>query len=253
MPENEREMLEDAAARNSSAILGLPSAGATYQRRARLVGTDPTGFWVEVDPQDRPLLNSLIQSGQGIDVVLRVDRTDMIMRTPALKLNESYPLNEKHVVPAMLLAMPKEIIKSQRRRSFRVPLAPDDGVGLRLWRINEYVLVRDKPLASQEIRCEIRDLSAGGLRCQVYARGFEALRLTADQRLRVELTINRNEYVLEARIRHPSATQRDDAQATLGLEFVNVEKDVESKRIIGLLTKFVAEVQRSVMRRRTAA
>jgi c-di-GMP-binding flagellar brake protein YcgR len=253
MADKIRETLDDAAGRNASCILGLPSAGSVYQRRARALECEDAGLWVEYDPADRALLNSLIQSGQGIDVVLRVDRTDMIARTPALKIDDHYRLNDKNTVPALLLKMPTDVVQSQRRKAFRVPLGPDDGVGLRVWKINEYVLVRDKPLASQELRAEIKDLSAGGLRCVVYARGIEALRLTKEQRLRVELKINRDEFVLEARIKHPTETKRDDEQATLGLEFVNVEKDLESKRIIGLLTKFVAEVQRTGMRKRRAA
>ncbi|MFT3784995.1 MAG: PilZ domain-containing protein [Tepidisphaeraceae bacterium] len=206
-------------------------------------------LWLEFQDLDPDQIIGLIAAKTPLTVTARVERDDMLCVAPMLKWNQTFRLNEDTTVPAVLLAAPHEIIRSQRRNAFRVPVTKDDDAALRVWKLNEYVLLRDRPQPSQELKVELLDLSVGGARMRVFAKGTEALRLVANQRLRLDLRIGKTEITFEGRIRYPVATKRDDETVIIGVSFEQVDKDVDSRRNRSLLERYLGELQRNLVRR----
>ncbi len=250
---NDLQPLRDAADRNSSCILNFPAAGVSYTRRSRLLGHDESGFWAEFDPADELLLNDLIRSARPVLTSLRDGQTDLLFNAPVLRLDPALALNGSHAVPAILIATPAKLTPTKRRANFRVPVSPDDGIAVKLYRINEYVLVRERPQPSLEMRCDLLNLSLGGMQVVIHAKGAEAMKLVENQRFRIELRIDKNDFILEGRLRYPTATNRDDASATCGISFQAMDRDHESRRASDILARTLAHLQRNIARRRVAA
>jgi hypothetical protein len=166
-----------------------------------------------------------------------------------VNLDPSFISIDRRCVPALQLRKPERVSTSQRRKTFRVTLSDADGVTARLWRINEYVLLRDRVLPSQELPCTLKDLGEGGIGATVFPLNQESLSLRLNQRFRVELRCGRHEMVFEARLRFPEQTERDDPSAECGFEFIHNDRDVESRRHRQKLQALMSEIQRSAVRR----
>ena len=50
------DILLDAITRGVSAVLSLPSAGILRHHKSRFLGEDQNGFWMEMVPGERPLI-----------------------------------------------------------------------------------------------------------------------------------------------------------------------------------------------------
>jgi hypothetical protein len=247
------ELLNQAVDEQMICTLALPMLGTTFPLRSRLLMRDAAGALVfEFPPEQTARLTQVISDRATVSVQLRIDHTDLIVSGPVLRFDPAYKLPDASTTPAMVLAPGYEANATKRRKNFRVTLDPGgDGLSVKLWKINEYVVARDRAPASAELRCEPLDLSPGGLRLRVYAKGVEALKIQATQRVRLELRFpfEKGELVLEGRIRHPISTQRDDESAVIGVSFENLDRDIDGRRAQQSIARYLAELQRNQVAR----
>jgi hypothetical protein len=151
------------------------------------------------------------------------------------------------------LVMPQVITVLPRRKSFRLPVSVEDDIRVRVWRIDKYVLIRDKPAPSAELKCELIDIGPGGLRMKVFATRAEALAIVEHQRLRIEVQAGKSSILMEGQIRYPKSTQRDDASAVCGVSFVHREQDIDYRRNSQKLSTALSLLERTIARRRQVA
>ena len=82
----------------------------------------------------------------------------------------------------------------------RVPA--DEEIRLRIWRIPEHFVLRDKPMSAQELVVKLIDLSVGGLGVQILPKNDEPPRACQDERVRVSLQYKEMDpLILEGRLR----------------------------------------------------
>lgn len=249
MTQTSVEFLEHAADISSPCTLSIPASPIAIVRRSTVLASDDRGVWVAFRREDAELMKQAIAAATPIHVSLRSLNSDILFRAMPLELAMGLVPDTKIAGPALLIDKPHTIQTSQQRQWFRVPLVESDGVQVRLWKINEYVVVRDRPMASSELRCDPKDLSEGGLGAIVYARGEEAMNLKSNQRFRVEIRSGKHEMVFEARLRHPAFTERDDSHAHCGLELIHNDRDLDCRRNRQKLQLVLGELQRNAVRR----
>lgn len=247
------ELLNDALGEKMSCTLALPMLGTTFPIRSRILGrTESHELAFEFPPEQTARLTQVISDKASVTAQLRIDHTDLIIAGPVARFDPAHKLDDGSTTPAMILAAKFDTQATRRRKNFRVQLDPAvDTMSVRLWKINEYVVARDRAPASAELRCEALDLSPGGLRLRVFARGAEALKIQATQRVRLELRFpfEKSELTLEGRIRHPIATQRDDETAVIGISFENLDRDIDGRRAQQVIARYLAELQRNLVQR----
>lgn len=156
-----------------------------------------------------------------------------------------HELNEEKKVPALVLAYPAEVENRQRRAHYRVPLGTASPVSI------AFVEAPDG-----EGMPEIPRIYSGHI-CDISAAGVAVLSL---QRLSVSIGIGSHlltsfrvpdepEWLnLEAVVRNVRPTDTPEARI-LGLEFVHQKGDVQSRRHIDLVQRFVVRRQREILRK----
>jgi len=151
-------------------------------------------------------------------------------------------------VEVLLLGFPDNFFHHQRREHYRVPLPLDHHVRVRMWRIADHAVLRDRPLAAQELFAKLLDLSVGGLGASCRpARDGHPPRVLANERLRVQLSWGQEEILIEARVRHTRLGPNDNV--ILGAQFQKLDRDVEGRQALAKLGSIVGLVQRDEVRR----
>lgn len=148
----------------------------------------------------------------------------------------------------MLVAFPAEIKAIQRRNNYRVRIPPDSGFSARVWRIPERAYLGDRPMAAQEIDCEVRDLSTGGIGVVFSGKDGQPAKVSPQDRLRVELSVPAGKMLLEGRMRFPAEPVKE-MQFRAGVQFKALEADLDGRQILAQLTRIVGELQREEVRR----
>lgn len=247
------QLLTALADATASCTLSLPCDRLSLLRRSRVLACDEEGLWVAVEVSDYASLERLIEQSLPIHLSIRWQDKEVLFHSVPLSYRPNFITPKRDCVPALQLKRPESVFDSQRRKTFRVPLSELDGAAIRIWRINEYVLLRDRVLPSQELPCRAKDLSEGGFAATVLPLNQEALNLKSNQRFRVEMKFSRHQIVLEARLRYPEQTHRDDLSAECGFEFIYNDRDVESRRNQQKLQLMISEIQRSAVRAQAAS
>jgi c-di-GMP-binding flagellar brake protein YcgR len=247
------KLLSEAIARNCAAVLSLPSAGMFRHSKSRFLGEaqDENGLWLEAAAEHRPLIAELIASNQPVVVSFKSATKKVSFAARLLRYDERFQINAQTNAEAVLMARPVEVKSVQRRNDYRVRIAGDSvEIKLRLWRISEQAVVRDRPMAAQELPVSLRDLSLGGMGVVFNPRADgQPLKLVADERLRVELRFGEQELLLEGRLRHlPSANDLKQA-ARAGVQFKKLEGDLQGRQALAMLTRIVGTLQREEVRR----
>ena len=106
----------------------------------------------------------------------------------------------------------------------------------------------DRPLAAQEVECELRDLSTGGMGLTFRGKDSEPPKVSTEDRLRIELTHSGDKILLEGRMRHPTAPKKE-TQFRAGIQFKALENNLDGRQILAQLTRIVGELQREEVRR----
>jgi hypothetical protein len=248
MAQENQNLLKDAIARNSSAVLSLPSAGLLRHHKARFLAEAPDGFWVESVPEEKPLVEELIAAKKPAGISFKSGVNKVVLASPILRREPAYRVNADTTVEAILLAFPEVVRASQRRNNYRVRVWPETELSIRVWRVAEKAYLGDRPMAAQEVQAELRDISVGGIGVTFTGKAGEPPKVSAADRLRIELSYSGTPVLLEGRMREPGGPVQPGILRT-GIQFKALQGDLEGRQRLALLTKIVGELQREEARR----
>lgn len=251
MPEDNAQLLRDAIGRNGGLVMSLPDTrGLLRHCKSRLLGEDDGGIWIESAPSERELIDDVMASGRRSGFSFKVGNTKIVFATTVLRRDASYAINAGLTLEALLIRHPDELRAVQRRANYRAAVAADSELTARVWRMGRNAFAKDRPAASSEVPTRLRDISTGGLGVVLVARDANTPRLTPDDRLRVQLTLpDGSQILLEGRLRYPVKYADDATEVKAGIQFRQVNGDVEDRATQMTLAKLVGEMQRAEARR----
>jgi c-di-GMP-binding flagellar brake protein YcgR len=249
--EQYQDQLADAAARGMPVTVGFFRDGSMVSHRSRFLRADPQGIWIEDVPSERELVAAMMASAQPAAVSFRMETLELRFTSPVLQIDPALSLNDGNTISALLLAAPTEITALQRRCSYRVRIVDDDAVTIKLWRIGDKAILRDKPTVSAQIKATLRDLSVGGAGILLAPLSQNSVKLITGQRLRIVLAFpEQEELLLEGRLRCESTGPVGPSIPTpAGIQFSKLDQDLASRQTATNLTRLVGELQRKELRR----
>jgi c-di-GMP-binding flagellar brake protein YcgR len=203
--------------------------------------------WIESAPSDASLIEQLLEQKTAVGISFKSAPSKASFAVPILRREPSYQVNASSIVEALLLQTPTKIKPVQRRSHYRVRVPEGAPLSVRVWRIAEHVPMRDRPLASQLIDIDMRDLSIGGMGIAVHPDPA-GQKLQPGQRLRVEVKWEEIELILEGVLRIVAG---DAAAGAIrgGIQFKKLENDLAGRQAMAALTRIVGEFQREEVRR----
>lgn len=241
-------VLHEAVARNSGAVLSLPSAGMLRHHKSRFLGDTSDGIWLESTPAEATLVDSLIECAKPVGISFKSGQNKAVFSGPLLRREATYRINSSIAVEAVLVRSPENVKVVQRRNTYRVRVPDDFELSARVWRIGKETDLRDTPVAAAEVDARLVDLSIGGM--GVCLNGTEGGRpiISTEDRLRVELLIHQETLIIEGRIRYQSHPTTG-VTCRAGIQFLALQDDIEGRRTTALLTRVLGELQRLELRR----
>lgn len=248
MSNDTRKVLSDAIARNSGLVVSLPSAGMLRHYKARFLAETAEACWIESVPAEGALIGELLKSGKPVGISFRNGTNKIVFVSPLLRREPCFRINADTTVEALLIAFPDQIKTLQRRSNYRVRVLPDSQLSGRVWRIATRANILDRPPAAAELQIELRDISAGGL--GVTFKGVEGQppKVTAEDRLRIQLLYKETPVLLEGRLRSVNPEPAGDSLRT-GIHFKTLHGDLDGRQKLSQLTRIVGELQREEIRR----
>ena len=279
--DNNLGLLREAIARHAGIVLSLPLPQGLVQGRAdntagttdaegdadgqsspallrhyksRFLADAGDGLWVASVPADSALVRELVERRYPVGVSFRSGQLKVMFAAPLLHVQDDYARTaDGEVAGAMLLRFPApaDVRAVQRRRSFRVPVAPGCELEARVWLMPEDAHLRDRPLSRAEVTCELRDISVGGLGITILLADGRPVAVAPGDRVRVQLTLRDVSVLLEGRLRHPPRPVRlGDGLVRAGVQFRTLGEGRDDRLALVQLNKIVAELQREAIRRR---
>ena len=234
-------------------MLSLPAEGGVRHRPSRFLSHGTSGFWVAAPADEGPTIEGLIRSRRPVGVSFTsADRRVMFAAPVELQGLKRVNLTER--VPALMMGFPPgtTVVQRRTREAARVPAGAD--VRVRVWRIDERAQLTARPTPQEEVACDLRDISTGGLGLTFYGRGGDPPRVAPDGRLRVELSHPGGTLLAEGRVRHLSPATVGSNAARGGIEFASVRAQPDDDTPAAeQLARIVAELQRQAQRAPRAA
>jgi c-di-GMP-binding flagellar brake protein YcgR len=234
MPEASLDLLREAIAQRAGAVISLPLGGGLRHFKTRFVGEENDAFLVEPVAAELPELERVIAEACNIGIAFRSGQNKVIFTSFLGRRVMGTPAD------ALLVRYPREVHLVQRRSAYRVSVAEDSEVEVRVWKIPDHVVLRDRPSAALEIGAKLMDLSVGGLGLSLETTGEPAVE--KDQRLRVLLHFGDAEALLDARVRHTHVAA--DGKLRVGAQFKKLENDLEGRQTASKLGAIVGHLQR---------
>jgi len=244
----EREMLSEAIARNCAVVLSLPSAGMLRHQKSRFLTEAADGIWLEAGAGEFALIDELIASQKPAGISFKSGHTKVVFASRILAVNREFRVNSEITLSAVAIAFPEKIKAIQRRNNYRVRVFPDCELAARVWRIAPRAHVGDRPMASQEVKSALRDLSVGGMGVTFQGENGNPPKITTEDRLRIELRHRETLLVIEGRMRSPTGPQQPGALFT-GIQFKEMASDIEGRQKLTQLTRIIGEMQREEVRK----
>jgi c-di-GMP-binding flagellar brake protein YcgR len=248
MAANQDDVVRDAIARNCGLVLSLPSAGMLRHHKSRFLTELEGGILVQAPADETPLINELIQDAKPCGVSFKHGVNKVIFAARVRRVEPEWRINDQTIVTAMLIDFPAEIKSTQRRSNYRVKVPATTELSARVWRIAERTYIGDQPMAAQEIKAELRDISLGGIGVKLLPKDGQPPRISKEDRLRVQLNRGGTTFLLEGRMRDPGTVAANDALMT-GIQFKKLENDLKGRQTLAQLTRIVGELQREEARR----
>ena len=247
MESGDVKLLRDGIARNASAVLSLPSAGMLRHARSRFLAEFEGGVLVEAVAEQEALAKSLVTTGEKAIITFKCGANHIVFGSRVRKIMPQWKVNETTLVDALLLEFPMQIKSVQRRTTYRAKVTATQGMSVRVWRIAEKASLKEVPQRAQEVSCELRDLSVGGMGVRFYSDNG-AVKISAADRLRIEFKSGDNTLLLEGRMRLPKGEPVNGAIVT-GVSFRDLEGHLAGRQAIAFLTRLVGELQREELRK----
>lgn len=258
MPSESPSILQALQSALTAGVLGrlqLPSEGRVHERQARLLAVDAGGLWFEIAAGDARVVDPMIESGARARIFIPLGMHHLQYNGTVLTRQSDFARPDGTRGWAVRIDLPASATLSPRRKHYRIRLTPGDVLPtLRIWKIEDRISLADRPLPSSELTIEPIDISAGGMRATIKSKSAAfPLQLSTDQRLRIELCHEKDSYLIEARLRHPRRVEPGPDSAVVGIEFTNLDRDANGRKIASLLNKLIGAIQRKQLRERNAA
>jgi hypothetical protein len=249
MTQDDPHPLRDAIARRAGAVISLPSEGGLRHHKTRLLAAQEEGFWVVCPPDNRDLIDGLMSDGQCVGLSVRGSETRVVSATMILQYRAGKG-GDGVSAGALLLAWPSQVKAIQRRADFRVTVYPGAGVLARVWHIPDHHYLREIPPRTSLLDVRLRNLSLGGMGVSYFVApgAFEP---KAEQRLRIVLAYDREELLIDGRVRHTRPGEGGDLM--LGIQFKKLDDAIEGRQTRAALTEIIGRLQRDEIRRGRAA
>ncbi len=248
MPDTDLQQLLDAVARNTGAVLSLPSAGMLRHQKARFLAVADDGFWMECSPEDSALIDQLIKEQKPAGISFKTAQVKSVFTALLLERMNNYQVNAYTTTSAVRFQLPTSIKQMQRRSNYRVRVPAESEIMLDVWRIAPRVPIRDKPAASSRVDAKLLDISTGGIGVLFVGSNGEAPKVCCEDRLRVAITSGETDIVLEGTMR-PLLPGADPMKFRTGIAFKGLDNNLEGRQSLAKLTKIVGELQRQEARR----
>jgi c-di-GMP-binding flagellar brake protein YcgR len=216
--------------------------------KSRFLAESAGGFYVESASGEGPLIDALVLSQQPAGISFKNGHLKVVFASPIQRRVPEHRLNATTSVEALLLSFPSEVKAIQRRNNYRVRIPAGTELSLRVWRIAEQAFLGDRPMAAQEVACELRDISIGGVGVVFVGRESEPAKVSTEDRLRVELSHPAGKILLEGRMRYPVEPLKAK-QSRAGVQFKALESNLGGRQVVAQLTRIVGELQREEVRR----
>lgn len=243
------KFLRDAIARNGSAVLSLPSAGMLRHGRSRFLAEFQGGVLMEAVAEQEPLAKSMVGTAEKAIVTFKGGAHHVVFGSRVLQQVPQWKMNETSTIDALLLEFPTQIKAIQRRTCYRAKVTPEKSISVRVWRIAEKIHLKEVPQRVQEVLCELRDLSVGGMGVRFYAGDNSDPKVSPADRLRIEFKINGDSLLIEGRMRQPKGNPPANGGVVTGVSFRDLEGHLEGRQTLAFLTRLVGELQRDELRR----
>jgi hypothetical protein len=141
----------------------------------------------------------------------------------------------------------------ERRRHFRVTVPEASQLRVRVWRLAPGVTLATRPMPSQLLPVEVRQVSAEGMTIALRGKDGQPPRVTAADRLRVEVQYADRTALVEARLREPADRPTTDAEFHAGLRLHGRPTDHAHREALATIATIVGQLQREALRARRAA
>ena len=141
----------------------------------------------------------------------------------------------------------------ERRRHFRVTVPDGSPLRVRVWRLAPGVPLAVRPMPSQLLPVDVRQLSAEGLSITLRGKDGRPAPVTPTDRLRVEVQYADRTALVEARLRAPADRPADDSPFPAGLRLHGRPTDHAHREALMTLATIVGHLQRESLRARRAA
>jgi len=251
MSTESNDLLRDAVCRNAGVVLSLPSSGMLRHHKSRFLGEVDGHILIESVVEETPLIQELIVTGKQVGVSFKGGQVKVVFASPLVEHLTEHRMNGDSVICAVRMEWPTNISAIQRRSNYRVTVGRNtvDILSARVWRISPRAFLRDRPNASAELGAKLRDLSTGGMGVTMTARTVgEPLKIDPADRLRVEISYEGRQILLDAHLRHPQVVPKDTTTLRAGIQFSALESSLEGRQTMAQLTKIIGELQRAEVR-----
>ncbi len=249
MSEGTPDILSQAVARNTAAVLSLLFAGVFQHHKSRFLNESAEGIWLESIPTERLLIESHIADGQPCGVSFKSTNQRITFTAKVLKIDPQYRVNETMSIQAVMIDKPSEVKAVQRRNNYRATVPGDAGLNMRIWQIPDYFYLTDKPPRTAELALILRDISVGGAGVTLMPQNGEPPKVVAGDRVRVSVKNGGDdELIIEGRLR--AIRNGENQNICTGIQFLKLHDGVEGRQVLSELTKIVGALQLEEVRRR---
>ena len=235
------QLLGDAVARGAGIVLSVPSPAGPAHYKSRFLSQGAEGVWIQC-PGELAFVDPLISAKTPVGITFK-DSSNVrhIFATSILRREPAYKLPTGDTVEAVLLAFPSDLKIVQRRSDYRVRVPAESGLVLNCWIINRRANLRERPLPSQKLKLESRDISMGGAGVVIFGQDGQPPKVTSDDRLRVQVQLGEIELLVEGRLRSPDSTTADSVRT--GIRFHFLDDGLDERLKVSQLSKIIGQLQ----------
>lgn len=239
MSDSVPQLLTAAVARHAGLVLSLPGPEGLAHHKSRFLNECDEGVQV-VSAGEAAHLADLIAAARPVGVSFRMDGCRHLFAAVPLRHVTDFVVDGFAPCEMLLLKRPAEIKMIQRRAEYRVQVTPESGLAVGCWIIHRRADLRERPMPSQKLKIQVRDISMGGMGVTIFGQGDQPPAVTREDRLRVEVRLGDLELLVEGRMRASDAQEGPGLRTGIRFHFLDNGLDERLKvsqlgRIIGVL------------------
>jgi len=232
--------LTDVVGRNAGLVLSFPSSAGLSHHKSKFLSEDAAGIWVQA-PESTETIDLAIKAKSPIGVTFKRDNVRQVFASTLQRFDPSYQLPDGAKTPAVQIAAPSEVKAVQRRNNYRAQILPESGLTLDCWIITRHADLKERPLPSQRVKLEVRDISLGGAGVILQPVPGKPAPITVEDRLRIQVKLNGLELLVEGRVRTPDSVAVGVIRT--GIRFYFLDDGVDERLKVSQLAKIIAQLE----------